>query len=162
MGARTRIVRATGPRGVVRTKTKFQVGEIVDMVAKRRGETHAVAKVVHGACSFCRTFVLSPEYASSRSRVPCFRCLQRSSKASTRRNGCSLRARWVSTCSLASCRESFAYGGFSLLGANYGPGRSSLVMYMAPIASVLLSSLVLRESPPWPTSPVAVSYCPAC
>jgi hypothetical protein len=52
MGARTRIVRATGPRGVVRTKTKFQVGEIVDMVAKRRGETHAVAKVVHGACSF--------------------------------------------------------------------------------------------------------------
>jgi hypothetical protein len=41
MGARTRIVRATGPRGVVRAKTKVQVGEIVDMVAKRRGETHA-------------------------------------------------------------------------------------------------------------------------
>jgi drug/metabolite transporter (DMT)-like permease len=41
----------------------------------------------------------------------------------------------------------FAYGGFSLLGAKYGPARSSLVMYMAPIASVLLSSLVLREAP---------------
>jgi drug/metabolite transporter (DMT)-like permease len=40
-----------------------------------------------------------------------------------------------------------AYGGFSLLGAKYGPARSSLVMYMAPIASVVLSSLVLREAP---------------
>jgi drug/metabolite transporter (DMT)-like permease len=41
----------------------------------------------------------------------------------------------------------FAYGGFSLLGAKYGPARSSLVMYMAPIASVLLSFLLLREAP---------------
>ena len=40
-----------------------------------------------------------------------------------------------------------AYGGFSLLGVKYGAARSSLVMYMAPIASVVLSALLLRETP---------------
>jgi hypothetical protein len=52
MGARTRIVRATGQRGVVWAKTKVQVSEIVDMIAKRRAQTHSIAKPVHGACSF--------------------------------------------------------------------------------------------------------------
>jgi hypothetical protein len=79
--------------------------------------------------------------------MPWFRCLQRSSRASTRRNRFSSGA--LSVYLFAGLVPGiFACGGFTLLGANYGPARSSVVMYMAPITSVLLS--FLREAPDVP------------
>jgi drug/metabolite transporter (DMT)-like permease len=41
----------------------------------------------------------------------------------------------------------FAYGGFAYLGAKFGSARSSLVLYVGPVASAALSFLILGEAP---------------
>ncbi|MFX6903646.1 EamA family transporter, partial [Acinetobacter baumannii] len=40
-----------------------------------------------------------------------------------------------------------AYAGFAWLGARFGSVRTSLVLYVAPIASALLSWIILGEPP---------------
>jgi drug/metabolite transporter (DMT)-like permease len=42
-----------------------------------------------------------------------------------------------------------AYAGFAWLGARFGSVRTSLVLYIGPIASALLSFLILHEPPTW-------------
>ena len=42
-----------------------------------------------------------------------------------------------------------AYAGFAWLGARFGSVRTSLVLYIGPVASALLSFLILGEPPTW-------------
>ena len=49
----------------------------------------------------------------------------------------------------ASVPGILAYGGFAYLGSKFGSVRASLVLYVGPIASALLSFVLLGEAPGW-------------